>query len=402
MKGHRYWVAVVFFLLAAAPGFWFPALSNTLVVYGLEDWKTLIFIIPPLTGMISPLIFGAQADQRWQAQKVLGWIMLFGAFFLFMAFYALEEGWGPKWFLFYFFINALISAPAWSLLTTITLSSLPDPGRSFGYFRVWGSLGWMSASLIVSLLSLDFSAKNGQVAACVRVLAGVACFLMPVTLPKGQLSKRWYDALGLGAVKLLKDRDLFVYFISALLFTIPLGAFYLHTPQHLKELGVEHPSGYMSTGQMLEVFAMLGMGFVIGRFRVKSILLIAIGFGVLRYAFYALDSPFWLVAGIMLHGVCWTFFFEAGRVFVHRRVDEGMRGQAQALLGFFTGGLGGVLGILVVNSIYQMIVPVHGWTPYWITLTGMNCLALAFFAIGYRGLPAPSRPAKGAEKEAAI
>jgi len=387
MKGHRYWVAVVFFLLAAAPGFWFPALSNTLESYGMGGWKTLIFMIPPLTGMISPLIFGAQVDQRWQAQKVLGWIMLLGSGFLYMAFYALEEHWGAGWFLFFFSINALISAPAWSLLITITLSSLPDSGRAFGYFRVWGTLGWMTAGIIVSQFDWDFSAKNGQVAAVVQVFAGSACFLLPITLPKGQLSKRWSDALGLGAMKLLRDRDLCVYFLSALLFSIPLGAFYLHTPQHLKELGVDHPSQYMATGQILETVAMLGMGFVIGKYRVKTILLIAMACGVLRYSFYALDDTFWLVAGIMLHGVCWTFFFEAGRVFVHRRVDDGMRGQAQALLGFFTGGLGGVLGIVVVDFIYRFTVVQHGWATYWMILTGMNCLAMLFFAIGYRGLP---------------
>lgn len=387
MKGHRYWVAVVFFLLAAAPGFWFPALSNTLENYGMGGWKTLIFIIPPLTGMISPLMFGAQVDQRWQAQKVLGWIMLLGAGFLFMAFYSLENQWGPGWFLFFFSINALISAPAWSLLITITLSSLPDSGSAFGYFRVWGTLGWMAASVMVSQFDWDFSAKNGQVAAGVRIFAGAACFLLPVTVPRGQLSKRWFDALGLGAMKLLRDRDLCVYFLSALIFSIPLGAFYLHTPQHLKELGVDHPSQFMATGQILETIAMLGMGFVIGRYRVKTILLIAMAFGVLRYSFYAIDEVFWLVAGIMLHGVCWTFFFEAGRVFVHRRVDAGMRGQAQALLGFFTGGLGGVLGIVVVNLIYKQVVPNHGWSIYWMILTGMNCLAMLFFALGYRGLP---------------
>lgn len=392
MKGHRYWVAVVFFLLAAAPGFWFPALSNTLDNYGLGGWKAIVFAIPPLTGMISPLIFGAQVDQRWQAQKVLGWIMLVGAFFLFMAFYAMQENWGVEWFLFFFSTMALISAPAWSLLTTITLSSLPDPGKTFGYFRVWGTLGWMIASIIVSLLSLDFSAKNGQIAAGVRVLAGAACFFLPITLPKGQLSKNWYDALGLGAMKLLKDRDLFVYFMSVLLFSIPLGAFYMHTPQHLRELGVERTSHFMATGQILETVSMLGMGYVIGRFRVKSILLIAMSCGVLRYVFYGFDNTTWLVAGIMLHGVCWTFFFEAGRVFVHRRVDEGMRGQAQALMGFFSGGLGGVLGILTVSAIFQAVQPEYGWSAYWMILTGMNLLVMTFFAIGYRGLAAPPKP----------
>ncbi|MDB4785869.1 MFS transporter [bacterium] len=387
MKGHRYWLAVVFFLLASAPGFWFPALANVLENYGLGSWAVWAFLAPPLAGMISPLIFGAQVDQRLEAQKVLGWIMLLGAGFLYMAFHSLEQNWGGGWFLSFFIVNALISAPAWSLLTTITLSSLADPGKTFGLFRVWGTLGWMASSLLVSLWGLDFSAETGKLGAGVRVFAGIACFLLPVTLPKGDKLKKWTDNLGLGALKLLRDRDLFVYFSTALLFSIPLGAYYLHTPKHLKELGVESVSAFMATAQVMETIAMLLMGWVIARFRVKTILLLAIGSGVLRYSFYAFDEVTWLVIGITLHGFCWTFFFEAGRVFVHRRVDEGMRTQAQALLGFFTGGLGTVLGILTVDRLYHLLSPSWGWSGYWAVLTGMNCLALTLFAFGYKGRP---------------
>lgn len=387
MKGHRYWLAVVFFLLASAPGFWFPALTNVLESYGLGSWRLAVFLVPPLTGMISPLIFGAQVDQRLEAQKVLGWIMLLGAGFLFMAFHALEHHWGGGWFLFFFITNAFISAPAWSLLTTITLSNLADPGRSFGYFRVWGTIGWLVAGWVVSMSGLDFSAQTGKLGAAVRILAGFACFALPVTLPKGIKAKNWTESLGFGAIKLLKDRDLLCYFMTALLFNIPLAAYYYHTPLHLAELGAENVSFLMTTAQIMETIAMLIMGLVIARYRVKTILIVAIVSGVLRYLFYSFDEVFWLVLGITLHGICWTFFFEAGRVFVHRRVDEGMKTQAQALLGFFSGGLGGVLGIFVVDVIYRSVVPNHGWAPYWLILTGMNCVALTLFVIGYKGLP---------------
>ncbi len=384
MKGHRYWVAVVFFLLASAPGFWFPALSNILEKAGLGGWTAIAFIIPPICGMISPLVFGAQVDQRWQAQKVLGFVMLLGAGFLYMAFHSIEQGWGGGWFLFFFIINALISAPGWSLLTTITLSSLAQPEKTFGLYRVWGTLGWMAAGLIVSLVGLDFSPQAGKLGAMIRIVAGAACFLLPVTLPKGAISKKWSDALGFGALKLLKNRDLFVYFLTALLFSIPLGAYYLYTPIHLAELGVKKVSALMISAQIVETIAMLGMGLVFAKFRVKGILLMAIGCGVARYLFYSLDEVGWLVTGIMLHGICWTFFFEAGRVFVHRRVEESMRGQAQALLGFFSSGLGGVIGILVVSSLHGAIVPHHGWPIYWLILTGMNVITLIIFAVGYR------------------
>lgn len=389
MKGHHYWVAVVFFLLAAAPGFWFPALSNVLDGYGLGAWKVPAFIAPAIAGMISPLILGAQVDQRLQAQKVLGWIMLGGASFLFMAFHAVEAGWGGWWFFGFYVVNALISAPAWSLLNMITLSALPDPGKSFGYFRVWGTLGWAFAGVAVSWFALDLSAANGKLGAGIRIFAGVACFLLPVTLPMGKKAEHWTDHLGFGALKLLRDRDLLVYFLTALFFTIPLGAYYLHTPMHLKELGVERISLAMTAGQAVETLAMLTMGLVIARFRVKPILLFAMGCGVLRYAFYGMDEVAWLVTGVALHGICWTLFFEAGRVFVHRRVEVGMRGQAQALLGFCTGGLGGVLGVITVNFLYLQIVPSHGWTAYWMTLTAWSGVAMLGFAIFYRGLAVP-------------
>ncbi|MDB4537687.1 MFS transporter [Akkermansiaceae bacterium] len=386
--GHRYWIAVAFFLMAGAVGMWFPALSNILPRYGLGGWAVWIFMIPGICGIISPLILGAQVDQKFQAQKVLGWIMWIGAIFVYLAFHALENKWGPWWFVSFFTISALISAPVWSLLTTIALSGLADPGKSFGFYRVWATIGWMMAGFLVGFLSLDFSAKTGQIAAGIRMIAGGVCFLMPVTIPKGIATGKLSDALGLGALKLLKDRDQLIYFVTAFLFSIPLAAYYLHTPVYLAELDVAHPSYYMSSAQIVEAVAMVGMGVVIGRFRVKVILLVAIACGVVRYFFYSLGdfSIEWLAAGIMLHGICWTFFYEAGRVFIHRRVDEGMRGQAQALIGLVSNGLGGVLGLLIVKELYLVLLPMGGWTLYWQVLSGMSALSLVVFWVGYQGL----------------
>lgn len=385
IKGHRYWIAVVFFLMAGAVGLWYPALSNILPRYGLGGWAVVIFMIPGLCGFISPLILGAQVDQRYQAQKVLGWIMWLGAVFIFMAFYALEHRWGAGWFVGFFTISALISAPAWSLLTTIALSGLSDPGKSFGLYRVWATIGWMVAGYLVGFASLDFSAKTGQWAAGIRIVAGAICFLMPATMPRGVATGKLSDALGLGALKLLRDRDQLTYFVTAFLFSIPLAAYYLYTPVFLAELGVSHPSYYMSSAQVIEGIAMLGMGMVIGRFRIKAILLLAIATGVFRYFFYSMGDLRWLLAGIMLHGICWTFFYEAGRVFIHRRVDEGMRGQAQALIGLVSNGLGGVLGLVVVKALHSALLPIGGWTLYWQVLSGMSAVSLVVFWLGYQG-----------------
>ncbi|MDB4688709.1 hypothetical protein OAE91_04075, partial [Akkermansiaceae bacterium] len=155
-KGHRYWLAIVFFLVAGVPGLWFPALSNILISGGLGQWKELAFMLPSIAGILSPLVFAAQVDQRFEAQKVLGWIMIIGSVFIFLAFHSIEKAWGGPVFLTLFAINALISVPAWSLLNTVALASLDDPGKSFGLFRVWGTIGWMVAGLAVSYFAFDF------------------------------------------------------------------------------------------------------------------------------------------------------------------------------------------------------------------------------------------------------
>jgi len=385
-------------MVAGVPGLWFPALSNILVTGGLSAWKEWAFMIPSIAGILSPLVFAAQVDQRFEAQKVLGWIMITGSLFLFLAFHSIEKGWGGPAFLTFFAINALISVPGWALLNTVALSSLEDPGKSFGLFRVWGTIGWMIAGLAVSYFAFDFSPMAGKVAAGFRIIAGLCCFCLQPVTPKGAKPKSLYEALGFGAFRIFKDRDQLVYFLTAFLFHIPLASFYLHTPMHFREMGVERVSAMMSTGQILEVVAMLGMGAVIARFRVKAILFTALLLGVFRYGLCAAGAHFhditWLVVGVMLHGITWTFFVEAGRVFLDRRVAPGVRTQAQALMGFVTSGLAGVLGVLTVKYLHHHLVlapGAPGWQAYWTVLSGLCLISLLLFGLGYKGLPTPPR-----------
>ena len=282
-KGHPFWLAVVFFLVAGAPGFWVPAMSNILIKHDLGGWKEIAVIVPFFASMISPMIFGAMVDQRYEAQKVLGWIMLIGSIFLFLSFHAIEAGWGGWAFIFFMGMTSLVMMPAWSLVNTIALGSLENPEKSFGLFRVWGTIGWMCAGVVVSWLVLDFSPTAGKIAAGIRVVAGLACFCLAPVKPKGSKPKNLGEALGFGAFKLLKERDHAVYFLAAFLFHIPLTAYYLHTPMQLEQMGVKAVSAVMATGQILEVVAMLGMGYVISKYRVKTILFTALLLGVVRY-----------------------------------------------------------------------------------------------------------------------
>ncbi len=244
----------------------------------------------------------------------------------------------------------------------------------------------MVAGFVVSLCAIDFSPMTGKLAAGLQVLAGLTCLLLPVTHPGGSVPQSLGEALGFGALKLLKSRDQLVYFLCAFLFSIPITAFYLHTPLHFKELGVTRISALMSLGQFVEAIAMFGMGVVMMKYRVKTILCMAMLAGVFRYAFCASDQVACLIIGVMLHGICWTFFYEAGRVYLDRIVDAGMKGQAQALLNFFTSGLAGIIGVLVVKALFAHFVEGEGdWSNYWMTLSGICMVSFLIFKKGYRG-----------------
>ena len=388
--GHRYWIAVVFCLLAAAPGAWLPVLSNVLEAQGWNRITMWAFLVGPIAGMISPLLFSARADQRIPAEKLVGYIITGGAVFLWAAFRALEAG-RPNLFLLFMMINALISAPAWGLLTTIALNSLEDEQRSFGFYRVWGAVGWVLVGLAVSWFGLDSSTRVGDVAFAIRVVAGLCAFLLPHTPPMANDSKGWKSALGLDSLSIFRNRDHRVYLITTFLLSVPLAAFYMHTPIHLRDLGFRSVAAGMTLGQVFEIVAFLMMGYWLKRVRIRTLLLVAMGCAVVRYSLFAMGGAIphylWILVGLSLHGICWTFFFETGRVFLNRRVDQRFRAQVQALVTFASMGLGSLVGTLLCWELYDLMVVggLGGWTVYWASLAAMCLLTLLYFAMGYEG-----------------
>ena len=394
--GHRYWIAVVFCLLAAAPGAWLPVLSNVLEARGWSQITMWAFLVGPIAGMISPLLFSARADQRIPAEKLVGYIITGGAVFLWAAFRALEAD-RPNLFLLFMMINALISAPAWGLLTTIALNSLEDEQRSFGFYRVWGTVGWVLVGWSVSWFGLDSSTRVGDVAFGLRLVAGLCAFLLPHTPPLANDSKGWKSALGLDSITIFRNRDHRVYLITTFLLSVPLAAFYMHTPIHLRDLGFRSVAAGMTLGQVFEIVAFLMMGFWLTRVRIRTLLIVAMACAVARYVIFAMGGIMphylWILVGLSLHGICWTFFFETGRVFLNRRVDQRFRAQVQALVTFASMGLGSLVGTLVCGKLYDLMVVggVGGWTGYWCVLAGMCLLILGYFSLGYQGANHPEQ-----------
>ncbi len=386
----RLWI--VFFLQGMTPGFWMPALTNILKAQGLGDWVAVVFIVPPLVAVISPLIGGALADQRVAADRLFGWTSLLGSVAMAAAFGSLHAGWNPWRFVALLGCYSLFSGPAWGLLTTIALTHLDEGERKFPLVRLGATLGWMAAGVITSyVLHADTSPIVGYASGMTRFAAGVMAFTLPHTPPLGK-AVSWKSRLGLDAFKLMKHRDHCVFFIVTAVYSIPLSAFYMYAPELLKVLGDQRPTATMTLAQLTEIGAMLLVGSVMLRFRVKAVLLWSLGLSVVRFGMsaYAGASGLigWHIGGIILHGMCYTFYFITAQVFLDRRVDPGMRGQAQGLLALVTSGLGPLLGAMTCGWLrnYWITADGRGWWEFWAILAGMIALCFAVFASCYQGL----------------
>lgn len=367
-----------------------PALTNILNHRGLETWVGAAFLVPPLCAIIAPLIGGALADQRVSADRLFAWTSLVAAVFLAAAFAVLDAGAHPLWFLTLLACYSLFSAPSWAWLATVSMSHLAHPERGFPLVRLGATFGWMGAGLLTSLvLRADVDPDAGYAAAVARAATGLLAFRLPRTPPRG-ISRSWTDTLGLGAFRLFRQRDHAVFFLVTALFSVPLGAFYMHAPELLLALGDQRPTATMALAQISEIAAMLALAFLMTRLRVKTLLLAALGFSALRYAFSAhaggSGGLHWHLLAISLHGVCYTFYFITAQVFLDRRVAPELRARAQGLLALVSGGIGPLAGALFCQWLKLRCLTEGGggWAAYWWILAGIILFCTLVFAVFYR------------------
>jgi hypothetical protein len=344
--------------------------------------------------MISPLWIGALADNRFAAQRLLGWTALASAGLLGSAFVVLDAGFGPWWFIGLFFTSAVVGAPMWSTLAMICMRQLRRGEREFPVVRLGGTLGWLAAGFLTSLvLNADASPLAGYAAAAARLAAGFMAFGLPHTPPPGR-SRSWRTLLGLDAFKLFRERDHAVFFGTTALLSMPLVAFYMWLPRHLEETGDGQVAATMAMGQLSEIVAMLLMAALMSRFRVKTLLLAALGLSVLRYVLFAWSGMsggmVGLQVGIALHGLCYTLYFITAQLFLDRRVAPELRGQAQGLLSLMANGVGSLFGTLAVRMLHDELVlgGRGGWAGFWGWLAGAIAVLTIGFVILYRGQPA--------------
>jgi MFS family permease len=376
-------LSILFFLTWSAPGAWTVCFSNVLRAHGLEGLISYAFSLNALAVFVAPLFIGSLADHSVAPTRLLRWTNWGSGLFLTLTFLSIDKGWGGTCVLLFMLAYSLCVSPNFSLLTSIALNQVENPSKDFGPLRTWGTIGWAMAGWIVSwILQADSSTLSGYTAAGIMTGIGLLTYLLPEEIPAtaGQ-HRTWKEIMGLDALKLFHHHDHCVVFITTALFSIPLAAFFPYAPLHLKELGSAHPAATMSIGQISEIICLLAMAGVLARVRLKWIFLAGIFFGVLRFAFFAIDSQAWVIAGIALHGLCYTLFFITGQIYLAERIDKSMQTRAQALLNLMTSGVGNLLGYLATGWWRQGCM--NGSQTHWSLYWGGLSLCIALVGIGF-------------------
>lgn len=384
----RYLMGVAMFLMFMSMGMWLPSLPNILAAHEARWALPYTFALMQLMGIFSTLLIAALSDRKMQAQKLLGVLSLLGAGCLWLAFSSLSWGWHPVWYLVFQCSNALISAPMIPLITKIKLTHLSNPEKTFPLYSLCGTIGWLTGGIIISSLGLDASADAGRIGAGIRILLSILCFSLPATFPEDRQSRGWKAILGLEAFAILKNRDLRVFYIASALIAVPYVSFFMCAPTMLKTFGSTHPTGQMTIGQGAEVFAILLLSILAGRYKMRWLLVLSMALGVVRFALLALAGAtgllpiIWL--GIALHGPIYTCMTIAGRIFIDRRVSSTMRGQAQALYSLLVMSIAGIFGSFFCEWMYQrsVISNAGNWSSFWLTMMFFAIIPLLYFFIG--------------------
>src|SRR5258708_29950945 len=333
--------------------------------------------------------------------KVLRGLSLATAAAMAVAITAIKLGWNPWLVLSLIQVHALCSSPTFSLASTIVFSRLANAQKEFGPIRAMATFGWMSGCWLVSALKADSSALAGYSGAVMWVLASVCTFFLPAfdrLESPGHVP--WHEGLGLDALTLLKNPDHRVVFITAALFNIPLAAFYPYTPPHLRELGFERTSAWMSLGQVSEIIAMFSLGALLGKWRLKWIFACGLGFGVLRFGLSALNGKAWMLGGVLLHGCSYTLVFITAQIYLEERVEPAWRARAHALITLMASGVGNLFGYLGTGWWFSSCTQLTGtrWPLFWGGLAVSVGLVMSYFLTAYRGKGVGFR--KDAEREA--
>ncbi|EDM35650.1 nucleoside:H+ symporter [Pedobacter sp. BAL39] len=378
-------------------GAWFVTLG-TFIGHNLSatgGQSAAVFSTQSWGAIIAPFIIGLIADRFFNAEKILGVLHLIGAVLMYLMYNAANID------VFYPYVLAymILFMPTLALVNSVSFNQMKDPEKEFSTIRVFGTIGWIVAGLLISFI-FHWDSPEGVSAGLLKntfLMAGIASavlglfsFALPKTPPKVTAGEKVSisQILGLDALKLLKDKNFAIFFVSSILICIPLAFYYQNAHPFLTNVGLENPTGKMTIGQVSEVLFLLLLPVFFTKFGFKKTILVGMLAWGVRYALFAYGNAnelsFMLIIGIALHGICYDFFFVSGQIYTNSAAGEQYKSAAQGLITLATYGVGMLIGFEVAGAItdaYKLADGSFDWKMVWIIPSGIAFVVFLLFAL---------------------
>ncbi|GAA4339575.1 MFS transporter [Mucilaginibacter gynuensis] len=391
----RFKLSTMMFLEFFIWGGWFVNLG-TFLIKNFKSSGTEVgtaYLTQSIGAIVAPFIIGLIADKFFSAQKILGVLHLIGGALLWRASMSADfASFYPNILLY-----MILYMPTLALVNSVAFRQMKNPSKEFPPIRVLGTVGWIFAGFLVSWLSWD---KLGGEEALVNtfkmsgtasIILGLLSFALPATPPvkKGQ-KVTIGEVLGLDAISLLKNKSYLLFFISSVAICIPLAFYYGFANVFLQDAGVKGSTITQSLGQVSETLFMLCIPFFFVRLGVKKMLGIGMFAWALRYVLFAYgngEANYWmLLIGIVLHGICYDFFFVTGQIYTDNLAGERFKSSAQGFITLATYGVGMLIGSLISGKVYDAYTTgdVHNWQSIWLIPAGIAGVVLVLFLLLFK------------------
>jgi nucleoside transporter len=387
-------LATMMFLEYVIWGSWYVTISTylTVTLHFTGTQAGAVFGTVSIAALISPFFVGLVADRFFATERVMGVLYIAAAVLIYMVTkvttFPAVFGLMIAFCLCYF--------PTVALTNSITMQNVKDPGRDFPPIRVLGAIGWIFINNVIGYYRWEADSMQFIVAATACVAMALYSFVvLPHTPPPARGQKvTWQRAIGLDRLAMMKQPAFLVFVIASILACIPLTFYYSFTNTFLNDVGVVNAANKMTLGQISETALMLAMPFVFRRVSVRGILLMGLGAWALRYLLFAngnATSLVWMFyVAIILHGVCYDFFFVSGQLYTDQEAPSHLRSSAQGFIIFVTYGVGMLIGSLLSGGVLDYFsttgadgVVTRDWSSFWMSSAAMSAaimlLVLFFF-----------------------
>jgi nucleoside transporter len=400
-------LSLMMFLQFFVWGAWYGQMSKYLTnqLHATGDQVGYAYAAFSIAMVGAPFFVGMLADRFFSAQRVLGVLNLMGSVLLFW----LTKTQDPSMFFWVMLLYCFSFTPTIALTASIAMRQMTSPEKEFPAIRVFGTIAWIAVVNLVGFMGAGDQVTIFQISMISSAVLGVMAFFLPDTPPITSGTVTWQQIVGKDAFVLFKDRSFAVFFVASILICIPLSFYYAWanpslTDGYIAAFPNSDPTGFkienkMSLGQASEVIFMLILPFAFQKWGVKKILIIGLIAWIIRFLFFGYGTPdtsaWMLYAAILLHGVCYDFFFVTGMIYTDNKAGEKIKSQAQGLISLATYGLGMFIGSVISGKAKDMytVSGVTNWTSVWLVPAAIAGVVLLLFILFFseKKSPTPSR-----------